>query len=83
MTEHVCEWILGGPTDNFIAFCKYKHCPELMGFNEAQARLNATERLNAERARVLLGDYPETYQENSQAVIALRAYADILEGEDE
>ena len=77
MTEHVHEWELHVlPRRHF----KCSHCGEVLPLLKAEARLNATERLNAERARVLLGDYPETYQENSQAVIALRAYADMLEG---
>ena len=45
MTEHVHEWRLGCATANFVAFCK--GCPEVMGINETQARLNATERLSA------------------------------------
>ena len=49
MTEHVCEWELkaylyvGVP----IFGCKIKGCHEKLDVRQAEARLNATERLSA------------------------------------
>jgi hypothetical protein len=81
MTEHVHEWRFGEDEFGRLIFvCGEPDCDVILKPEDAITRLNATERLSVEEAKVLLGDYPETYKENVQAVNALRAYADTLEG---
>ena len=75
MTEHVCEWIL---KTNAVAICTCG-CNRALGTEEILARINATERLSAERVKAILEDH-KLY---SQDVLALHEYADILEGKDE
>ena len=58
---------------------------EFMDLDEAQRRLNATERLSAENARWIAEDYVLAYPEHlgyarSKQTEALLAYADTLEG---
>jgi len=85
MTEHVHEWKwtevevsspLGPFTDKYYRCLK---CSKKMYAHKAEARLNATERLSAERVKAILEDH-KLY---SQDVLALHEYADILEGKDE
>ena len=94
MTERVHEWKwtevevsspLGPFTDKYYRCLK---CPEKMYGHQAEARLNATERLSAEDARVAANDLQQSRQVNElltdiETIVTLRAYADILEGKDE
>ena len=91
MTKHVCEWKwtevevsspLGPFTDKYYRCLK---CPEKMYGHQAEARLNATERLSAETMRTYLHTEQsvENYDLWTSSLQALREYADILEGKDE
>ena len=82
MAEHVHKFLptldqLGEEATKWFGWCE---CGDTLDLSELCKRANATERLSAKDAKVLLGDYPETYTENIQAVNSLRAYADTLEG---
>ena len=82
MTEHVCEWVWDIRENDAWFFCKDPYCKRPMGALEIEARLNATERLSAEIVNGLLegDDSPDLliYER-----VALRAYANILEGKDD
>ena len=97
MTKHVCEWKwtevevsspLGPFTDKYYRCLK---CPEKMYGHQAEARLNATERLSAKVARrngviLRLGADRVSYGKQTQGYgdsLDLMAYAAILEGKDE
>ncbi len=69
--EHVCDWArtLGGTIRCAI-------CGEPMSQTDEQRRLNATERLSAERVREILEDRNVTTGD----ILALKAYADAREG---
>jgi len=75
MTEHVHEWNI---IFDIVNECKVVcYCQEEISQTEAEARLNATERLSVKNAR---------YFAKETRMIALRhylnGYADILEGKD-
>ena len=77
MTEHVCKWEFRGNGDIEI-MCNHKNCWETLSFDQAEARLNATERLSANDARY--------YGELSGITLirdAMQTYANILEGKDD
>ena len=44
MTEHVHEWNITGTPAMFEIVCSSPNCAKEMSFDEAEARLNATER---------------------------------------
>ena len=82
MTEHVCEWraTVGVRSHKwedgcecFLAKCRNIDCNKTLSWADVEARLNATERLSAEDARVI-GQVHEGKTED-----ILRAYADMLE----
>ena len=85
MTKHVCEWKwtevevsspLGPFTDKYYRCLK---CPEKMYGHQAEARLNATERLSSSSAiQASRGQGLRGY-----VVKSLLAYADILDGKDD
>jgi len=78
MTEHVHEWKwLSGYSKEQKAHISgiMCLCGEQMSIKEAEARLNATERLSAKNARRARYGYQYTDVDE-----ALTAYADILEG---
>jgi len=87
MTEHVHYWcdphIFPSREQNYWV-CHYEGCDERLTFKEAEARLNATERLSANKtrhmARVFRNISLELYAE---WIVALLDYSDILEGKDE
>ena len=90
MTEHVHEWIPRAldwdHTDGVC--CNVRGCGAQMDNEEMNARLNATERLSAEDARVAANDLQQSRQVNElltdiETIVTLRAYADIREGKDE
>ena len=93
MTEHVHEWRIDAYRDDdneltIGVFCWHKGCNEQRSRSEAEAMLNATERLSAKVARrngVILrlnadklsyGTQTQGYSDS----VDLMAYADILEG---
>jgi len=91
MPEHVHEWGTRHKRHNIYGDVIEVWCPvcgETMPWKDAKARLNATERLSAERARQLSDDLVEAHQTPSGALIelyhddidAIKAYADTLEG---
>ena len=85
MTEHVHEWVeYAAPNYDPPPYIRCKHCMEPMGKEEQLVRLNATERLSADRARNLLGAYKagqiNIYFALTTIRSTLQAYADILEG---
>jgi len=85
MTEHVHEWARGD--DGFYPFI-CSECNRRMTKAEALTRINATERLSAEDARVAANDLQQSRQVNElltdiETIVTLRAYTDILEGKDE
>ena len=84
MTEHVHEWGTRHKRHSIYGDVIEVWCPiccTVMPWIEAKRRLNATERLSAEIVNGLLegDDSPDLliYER-----VALRAYADILEGKD-
>ena len=86
MTEHVHEWILDTYRDpdepeglQIGMFCWHKGCNERRYRTEAEARLNATERLSAELAREI-GDCLYAGIIDHERKSAVLAYADTLEG---
>ena len=87
MTKHVCEWLIGWEPEigEILARCeRISVCDASMGPDEIEARLNATERLSAGRARggtQFLSRIKNT--PGNDFANALRAYANILEGKDE
>ena len=98
MTEHMHEWRFGYRSDgNYNLpgastpgfYCVHKECGYASGtwlsLVEAEARLNATERLSAEDARVAANDLQQSRQVNElltdiETIVTLRAYADIRDG---
>ena len=80
MADHVCRWGTQHTVreDGLEVVCK--NCERPLPWREVFRRIDAAERLSAEDAKVLLGDYPETYKENMDAVESLRAYAEVREG---
>ena len=93
MTEHVHEWELDVHRSrsgrmNVRIGCKNKSCPWGLEIQEAEARLNATERLSAKVARrngviLRLNADKLSYGEQTQGFgdsQDMIAYADILEG---
>ena len=76
--KHVHEWTIsiGG------VFCVNMDCQEEMSFDEAEARLDATERLSAEDARHIIEFWDNSTSMRTVADKNLRTYADILEGKD-
>ena len=85
MTEHVHEWGTRHKRHSIYGDVIEVWCPiccTVMPWIEAKRRLNATERLSAEIVNGLLegDDSPDLliYER-----VALRAYADILEGKDD
>jgi len=93
MTEHVHEFEInyeqtGWEIGHIVVECMW--CPKTLKISEAEARLNATERLSAEDVRLLYVDIYEliVLHDNLKTMMCgdargkLRAYADILEGKD-
>ena len=89
MTEHVCEWILDTYRDpdeperlSIGMFCFHKGCTEQRNRAEAEARINATERLSAEDARRGANRIDLSGHSDLDVMVRLRSYADILEGKE-
>jgi hypothetical protein len=77
MTEHVCEWMWAD--DRFVPyFCKVDGCDKEMSIEEAEARLNATQRLSAEIVLQNIIIYGEGGFVTDQFLDACKAYADLL-----
>ena len=55
------------------------HCPEVLSEEQAESRLNATERLSAEVARGLTTPAFLNEEKFQAGIDALKAYADTLE----
>ena len=86
-TEHVHEWIPRALDWDHIdgVCCNVPGCGAQMDNEEMNARLNATERLSAEDARVAANDLQQSRQVNElltdiETIVTLRAYADIRDG---
>ena len=82
MTEHVHEWRIDAYRDDdneltIGVFCWHKGCNEQRSRSEAEAMLNATERLSAEDL------FPEGFAIVHPNLDKLIAYANILEGKDD
>ena len=92
MTKHVHEWIFHIEDDGVWWF--YCKCGAILTREEAEARLNATERLSAEDARANILQIESCEFECQAGPIELntgyirlrddlQAYVDILEGKDD
>lgn len=77
MNEHEHEWGVGLHPKflHAVVRCKHEGCAAWLTIDQANARLNATERLSAEDAKRALSRWLP-----ADVSKAIRAYADILEG---
>ena len=85
MDEHVHEWNITGTPAMFVIVCSRVDCAEELTLDEAESRLNATERLSAEGAVRLanaLDDIAVAWdgKDAGKGTKRLRAYADTLDG---
>ena len=85
MTEHVHEWRWQDNGEGYYwFFCDNgPDCNAELDTEEAEARLNATERLSAEDAKEAERFVPSWEVKHNQIKDALKDYANILEGKDE
>ena len=96
MTEHVHEWRIDAYRDDdneltIGVFCWHKGCNEQRSRSEAEAMLNATERLSAEAERIRvtwyrvpLGGGDDTIHDLYHEMMSfVEAYVNILEGKDD
>jgi len=89
VSEHVHEWgeiyeVLTADGRRIKAWCKdYKQCDGVLQEKEIVRRLNATERLGARDARLILGGISKALMGNVGMALILEDYAAALEGEDE
>jgi len=84
MDEHVHKWLSG---EDMIMCSRYHvahcECSAVMGEDELERRLNATERLPAYAAEQIADGMELNFEEGQTGYFRLqqlRAYADILEG---
>ena len=80
MTEHVHEWDAIYMDEGTLVFCAFRECKAGPEPDDVLKALNATERLSAELAYTAL-HYVE--MGGGKMGDALRAYANILEGNDD
>ena len=84
MGEHVHEWKRSSQRWGAY-YCANDSCDEFLNSEDVEARLNATERLSADRARIasiMASKMPSEFGEIKDNLIdALDAYADTLEGQ--
>ena len=79
LTKHVHEWKFRVDGHDEYFRCFNLPCEEILEVEQAESRLNATERLSANMAKALCRGMHPNFK---AAIKALTAYANTLEGKD-
>ena len=83
MTEHVHEWVVLVTTfqNDVGALCRVLGCSAELKQAQIERRINATERLNWQRADAIIGALKGEYEIDDADIDATQAYANTLERE--
>ena len=85
MDKHAHEWNITGTPAMFVIVCSRPDCAEELTIDEAEARINACDRLTSDDARIAMiatSKFPSEFGEIRDNLInSLQSYADTLDPE--